>query len=124
MSARFTKLYKGATFLLVLVCIVTVRVSQRSSGDEDVSYLAQFVTEVRPWRHGIRYAVWNSSVHFNSFTFTADSYHEDWETLIQMVQGGDTPCTVLDIGANDGQYQVSGSLSVWTFNDSVQETLH
>ena len=48
MSARFTKLYKTATFLLVLVCLVTIRVSHRSGGasDVDVSYLAQFVTEV------------------------------------------------------------------------------
>ena len=48
MSARFTKLYKTAIFLLVVVCLVTVRVSHRTGGasDEDLGYLAQFVTEV------------------------------------------------------------------------------
>ena len=91
----FTAVEVICVFIFVLLIHITVL---GSSWSNDIS---SYVKEVRFWKHGIRFAVWDTAYHFNVMSYTKKNYNEDWKTLLKMFKINQ--CNAVDIGANDGK---------------------
>ena len=54
--------------------------SHQRAGDGDLnrgeSEVIKYLREVKTWKRGIKYGVWDKSAYFNVFTFTNSSYNE------------------------------------------------
>ena len=84
--------------ICVVIFVLLIQIAFYEPGQSrDISY---FVKEIRTWKYGIQYAVWDTAYHFNQMSFTKKSYNKDWKTLLKMFRL--SHCNAVDIGANDG----------------------
>ena len=82
----------------VVIFVLLVQIAFYEPRRRDISY---FVKEIRTWKYGIQFAVWDTAYHYNQMSFTKKSYNEDWKTLLKIFRL--SLCNAVDIGANDGK---------------------
>ena len=95
----------GMKFLSSTICSkLRMKIPHDNALFKDFDYesnISSYVKEIKSWKHGIKFAVWDPSYHFNAMSFTKKSYNEDWKTLLKMFKL--SFCNAVDIGANDGK---------------------
>ena len=96
------KTFSILTVFKVICAIIFVLLIQLTVlGPSLSSDISSYVKEVRLWKHGIQFAVWDTAYHFNAMSYTKKNYNEDWKTLLKMFNINQ--CNAVDIGANDGK---------------------
>ena len=84
--------------VVLFILLIQSAVFRPMSWNKDI---LSYVREIRTWKYGIKFAVWDTTYHYNAMSFTKKNYNEDWKIILKMF--GLSFCHAVDIGANDGK---------------------